>query len=71
MLRYAMLAWLWIVSTALAGQNVVVLLDDSGSMNEALRSNRRLPKIEAAKNALRTVMEQLRRILQPQTVLDG
>ncbi len=59
MLRYAMLAWLWIVSTALAGQNVVVLLDDSGSMNEALRSNRRLPKIEAAKNALRTVMEQL------------
>jgi uncharacterized protein YegL len=44
---------------AFAGQNVVVLLDDSGSMNESLRSNPRVRKIDAAKRALLTVLEQV------------
>lgn len=42
-----------------AGQNVVIVLDDSGSMGEPLRSDRRTTKIEAARSALRTVLEQL------------
>jgi uncharacterized protein YegL len=39
--------------------NVVVVLDDSGSMNERMRSNRKTTKMEAAKEALTTVVEQL------------
>ena len=43
-----------------AGQNVVVVVDDSGSMKDRMRSPQgRLPKIEAAKQALITVLEQL------------
>ena len=38
-------------SFAPAGQNVVVVLDDSGSMNERMRSNRRVTKMDAAKEA--------------------
>ena len=53
------LIWLCLGTLALAGQNVVVLLDDSGSMDDALRSNRRLQKIDAAKRALLTVLEQV------------
>ncbi len=55
-------AFLWFALAAgfvQAGQNVVVVLDDSGSMNETLRSDRRLAKIAAAKQALLTVLEQL------------
>lgn len=46
-------------SELLANQNVVIVLDDSGSMGEALRSDRRTTKIDAARAALRTVLEQL------------
>ncbi len=42
-----------------AGQNVVIVLDDSGSMGESLRSDRRTTKIDAARSALRTVLEKL------------
>jgi hypothetical protein len=42
-----------------AGQNVVILLDDSGSMADVLRSNRAVKKIDAARAALRTVLEKL------------
>ncbi len=41
-----------------ADQHVVVVLDDSGSMGERMRG-RRETKMEAAKNALITVLEQL------------
>ncbi len=41
-----------------ANQNVVVVLDDSGSMGERMRG-RRETKMEAAKNALISVLEQL------------
>ena len=47
------------VSHALANQNVVILLDDSGSMSQAMRSAGRTRKIDAAKTALKTVLEQL------------
>jgi uncharacterized protein YegL len=43
----------------IASQNVVIVLDDSGSMAEPLRSDRRTRKIDAARAALRTVLEQL------------
>ena len=39
--------------------NVVVVLDDSGSMNERMRNDRSTTKMDAAKNALVTVVEQL------------
>ncbi len=42
-----------------AAPSVVVLIDDSGSMDDPLRSNRNVRKIDAAKQALRTVLEQL------------
>jgi hypothetical protein len=51
------LAWALLVGTVAASQNVVVVLDDSGSMAEAMRSNRRVRKIDAAKQALRVVLE--------------
>jgi hypothetical protein len=39
---------------------VVILLDDSGSMNELMRDGgRRAPRMEVAKNALRKVIQQL------------
>jgi len=43
----------------IASQNVVIVLDDSGSMGESLRKDRRTTKIDAARSALRTVLEQL------------
>jgi uncharacterized protein YegL len=43
----------------IARQNVVIVLDDSGSMGESLRSDQRTTKIDAARSALRTVLEQL------------
>ena len=42
-----------------AGQNVVVVLDDSGSMGEPMGSNSRLSKMDAAKQALQTVLSNL------------
>lgn len=44
---------------ALADQHLVIVLDDSGSMAEQMRSVRGTHKIDAAKTALRTVLEQL------------
>ena len=41
------------------GQHVVVVLDDSGSMNESMRRDRRTTKMEAAKQALIVVLESL------------
>jgi uncharacterized protein YegL len=52
-------AWLAVAAPAAAGVNVVVVLDDSGSMRERLRSNRRVTKITAAKQALLTVLDEL------------
>ncbi len=57
--RQVILVWACLSSLALAGQHVVVLLDDSGSMNESLRSDRRTQKIEAAKRALLQVLKQV------------
>ncbi|MEM7314829.1 MAG: vWA domain-containing protein [Planctomycetota bacterium] len=51
--------WLCLAGVATAGQNVVVVLDDSGSMNERMRSQRNTTRIEAAKGALLTVLESL------------
>lgn len=48
-----------IAPIAEATQNVVVLLDDSGSMDMPLRSNSRKLKIAAAKQALLTVLERV------------
>ncbi len=42
-----------------ANQNVVVVLDDSGSMDSPMRSRRDQKKIDAAKSALRVVLGQL------------
>jgi hypothetical protein len=44
---------------ALGGQNVVVVLDDSGSMQDSMQSDRRTRKIDAAKQALLTVLDKL------------
>ena len=51
--------WLWLsLSVVRADQNVIVLLDDSGSMQERMgRGSMR--KIDAAKEALLTVLEQV------------
>lgn len=46
-------------NVATAAQTVVILLDDSGSMNGPMRSDRRVIKIAAAKTALETVFSQL------------
>lgn len=60
MLRKLLLASLLMAATAVeAGQNVVVVLDDSGSMLEHLRTGSRPQKMEAAKQALLTVLESL------------
>jgi len=40
-------------------QHVVVVLDDSGSMNEPMRRNRRMTKMQAAKQSLITVLDSL------------
>jgi hypothetical protein len=46
-------------SAVRAEQHVVVVLDDSGSMADRMRGNRRMEKMAAAKSALLTVLEQL------------
>jgi hypothetical protein len=43
----------------MAKQHVVVVLDDSGSMDDRMRSGRRVKKIEAAKEALLLVLQRL------------
>lgn len=48
-----------LASQAFAGQNVVVVLDDSGSMAERMRSDRSMTKMIAAKAGLRTVLNKL------------
>jgi hypothetical protein len=57
--RFAALCLFLATVPAHAGQNVVVLLDDSGSMQEQLRSDRQVAKIDAARQALLTVLEKL------------
>ena len=59
MIFRAGVAWCLAVGSALAGQNVVVVFDDSGSMASHLRSNRSVRKIEAARNALSVVLDKL------------
>jgi hypothetical protein len=59
LLSFALTAWLAGATPIVASQNVVVVLDDSGSMRDRMPSNRRLPKIEAAKKALLTVLAEL------------
>lgn len=49
----------WWIAAAGGAQNVVVILDDSGSMGERMRSQRNTTRMEAAKDALVTVLEQL------------
>lgn len=53
-----MLACLCLVSPALAQQTVVIVFDDSGSMDERMRSTG-VRRIDAAKQALSNVLEQL------------
>ncbi len=56
------LAWVCVLLSASgveAGQNVVVVLDDSSSMTLRMRSDRRVVKIDAAKRALLSVLEKL------------
>lgn len=43
----------------MAGQNVVIVFDDSGSMGNALRSNNSITRMEAAKTALIEVVSKL------------
>ncbi len=52
------LALILVSSTLFAGQNVVVVLDDSGSMDDRMRRSRE-KKIDSAKQALEAVLEQL------------
>ena len=59
MLIRTALAWAVLVGSVWAAQIVVVVLDDSGSMSDPMRSDRRVRKIDAAKNALRVVLETL------------
>jgi uncharacterized protein YegL len=50
----------WLPSAQAASSIVVVLLDDSGSMNDRMRNgNQKQPRMEVAKTALRRVIEQL------------
>ena len=56
------IAWVWVLMAATAvqaGQNVVVVLDNSGSMSVAMRSDPRTTKMDAAKQALLVVLEKL------------
>jgi uncharacterized protein YegL len=57
--RSVLLLVLVVAHAAQAGQNVVVVLDDSGSMAERMHGDRRTRKMEAAKAALTEVLEQL------------
>lgn len=46
-------------SVAMAGQNVVIVLDDSGSMVDPMRKNEKITRIASAKSALHTVVNQI------------
>jgi len=59
MLRGIVLVWLMLAGATSAAQNIVVLLDDSGSMGDTMLSNREVAKMDAAKQALQWVLEQL------------
>ncbi|MFV1964191.1 MAG: VWA domain-containing protein [Pirellulaceae bacterium] len=61
MFARAMTVALWLMTTsgAFAGQNIVVLLDDSGSMGDRMRNDWGTRKINAAREALLTVLEKL------------
>ena len=52
------LLWLCLASSLIAGQKVVVVVDDSGSMADRMRYER-VRKMEAAKKALSVVLEKL------------
>jgi len=47
------------VADGIVADNVVVVLDDSGSMDERMRSDRSITKMDAAKSAIVKVLEQL------------
>ena len=51
------IAMLVLLSSTSSAQNIVVLLDDSASMKQPLRSNSSITKIDAAKQALLTILE--------------
>lgn len=57
--RVGLLLMSIMASSASAQQNIVILLDDSGSMHEPLRSNTRMRKMDAAKSAIQTVLQQV------------
>lgn len=57
--RALLVASLTMIQTATAELNVVVVLDDSGSMANELRRQSGVSKIQAAKTALKSVLEQL------------
>jgi len=52
-------AWLLSPSFVLAQQNVVVVLDDSGSMRDRMTGNRNMSKMDAARSALTQVLQSL------------
>lgn len=52
------IVWLCVIPLTRAGQNIVVVLDDSGSMSSSMRGTR-VQKMEAAKDALVTVLGDL------------
>ncbi|MEE8450825.1 MAG: vWA domain-containing protein [Thermoguttaceae bacterium] len=54
-----LLSLLFSSAVAHGGENVVVVLDDSGSMSDRMRSDTSLTKMEAAKQALATVLQGL------------
>jgi uncharacterized protein YegL len=53
------LMWAFLIGPLLASQHVVVVMDDSGSMADRMRSNRRVRKIDAARDAIRTVLSRV------------
>ncbi|MFK7734528.1 MAG: VWA domain-containing protein [Pirellulaceae bacterium] len=60
MFPFAAAMWAGTMSTSIAEQNVVVVLDDSGSMDDGMRTDQgRVRKIDAAKQALSSVLSQL------------
>jgi uncharacterized protein YegL len=52
-------AFLFCISPVLAQQNVVVVLDDSGSMQDSMQGNRNVSKMDAARSALTQVLGSL------------
>ena len=50
--------WMFLLTTALGGQKVVVVVDDSGSMADRMR-HEGIRKMNAAKQSLQVVLERL------------